>query len=142
MQIFSLDLYLFYLDLNIVLAPPQTWHWLALWQRGEREGHVRGLGRWKYISALLWLHRLESGTNAMSRRAPPTHTRGRFRARPNHSVPALRMVWTVTREHGGGVLSEGGPTLGDCDCASVFTDNKSLSPQWLPRLSEKSIDSN
>lgn len=38
MQIFSLDLYLFYLDLNIVLAPPQTWHWLALWQRGEREG--------------------------------------------------------------------------------------------------------
>lgn len=90
-------------------------------------GKVRGLGRWKYISALLWLHRLESGTNAMSRRAPPTHTRGRFRARPNHSVPALRMVWTVTREHGGrGTIGRGGGRLWGTAIAPLFSQITNL----------------
>lgn len=65
--------------------------------------------------------------------APPTRRRGN----PINADLPLRMVASM-----GGGLWRGGS--GDCDCASVFSDNKSLSGQWLliwTRMENQSIQS-
>lgn len=94
----------------------------------------------------IWLRSF--GAHESSRGDPgrSPRLRGLPRGGSSHSSPGQSNHRRLATAHGGlgGRWAAGGGGSGDCDCASVFSDNKSLSGQWLliwTRMENQSIQS-